>query len=81
MGITAEGEGNQAAVARLLDELRRLNRDLKVPTPKSYGIAEQRYHELLPVMASQALASGSPGNNPRVPSADEIIDLYKRVYA
>jgi alcohol dehydrogenase class IV len=81
MGVAAEGEGNQAAVARLLDELRLLNRDLKVPTPKSYGIAEERYHELLPVMASQALASGSPGNNPRVPSADEIIDLYKRVYA
>jgi alcohol dehydrogenase class IV len=81
MGVAAEGEGNQAAVARLLDELRLLNRDLKVPTPQSYGIAQERYDELLPVMASQALASGSPGNNPRVPSADEIIDLYKRVYA
>jgi len=81
MGIAAEGEGNQAAVARLLDELRALNQDLKVPTPKAYGIDERRYQELLPVMASQALASGSPGNNPRVPSADEIIDLYKRVYA
>jgi alcohol dehydrogenase class IV len=81
MGVAGEGEGNQAAVARLLDELRALNRDLKVPTPKAYGIEEERYLELLPVMASQALASGSPGNNPRVPSADEIIDLYKRVYA
>ncbi|HZB93417.1 MAG TPA: iron-containing alcohol dehydrogenase [Stellaceae bacterium] len=81
MGIAAEGEGNQAAVARLLDELRALNRDLKVPTPRDYGIAEERYRELLPVMASQALASGSPGNNPRVPTADEIIDLYQRVYA
>ena len=39
-----------------------------------------RYDELLPVMASQALASGSPANNPRVPSADEIIELYRRVY-
>jgi len=81
MGIAAEAEGNQAAVARLLDELRRLNSDLKVPTPREYGIEEQRYTELLPVMASQALSSGSPGNNPRVPSADEIVDLYKRVYA
>jgi alcohol dehydrogenase class IV len=81
MGIAGESEGNQAAVARLLDELRLLNRDLEVPTPKAYGIEERRYAELLPVMASQALASGSPGNNPRVPSADEIIDLYKRVYA
>ena len=40
-----------------------------------------RYAELMPVMASQALASGSPGNNPRVPTQDEIVELYKRVYA
>ena len=80
MGIAAESEGNQGAVARLLDELRALNDDLKVPTPKAYGIDEARYMELLPVMASQALASGSPGNNPRVPTADEIVDLYRRVY-
>jgi alcohol dehydrogenase class IV len=31
-------------------------------------------------MADQALASGSPGNNPRVPTADEIIQLYQKVY-
>ena len=31
--------------------------------------------------AEQALASGSPGNNPRVPSADEIVALYDQVWA
>jgi alcohol dehydrogenase class IV len=31
-------------------------------------------------MASQALASGSPANNPRVPTTDEIVELYRRVY-
>src|SRR5205085_2257495 len=80
MGVAEEGEGSQAAVARLVGELRRLNEDLKVPTPRAYGIERSRYDELLPLMASQALASGSPANNPRVPSADEIIDLYRRVY-
>jgi alcohol dehydrogenase class IV len=80
MGVAEVEEGSQAAVARLLDELRRLNEDLKVPTPRSWGIDAARYEELLPVMASQALASGSPGNNPRVPTSDEIIDLYRRVY-
>jgi alcohol dehydrogenase class IV len=80
MGVAEEGEGSQAAVARLLDELRRLNEDLKVPTPRVWGIDAQRYEELLPVMASQALASGSPGNNPRVPTGEEIIDLYRSVY-
>ncbi len=80
MGVAEEGEGSQGAVARLLDELRRLNVDLKVPSPKAYGIDRARYDELLPVMASQALASGSPANNPRVPTSDEIIELYRRVY-
>ena len=81
MGVAEEGEGSQAAVARLIDELRRLNEDLKVPSPQAYGIDRNRYDELLSTMASQALASGSPANNPRVPSQDEIMDLYRRVYA
>jgi alcohol dehydrogenase class IV len=80
MGVAEEDEGSQAAVARLLDELQRLNQDLKVPTPRAFGIDAGRYEALLPVMASQAIASGSPSNNPRVPSNDEIIDLYRRVY-
>ena len=81
MGVVGAEEGDQAAVARLLDELRRLNEDLKVPTPRSYGIEEKRWSSLLPTMAQQALASGSPGNNPRVPTAEEIVDLYKQVWA
>jgi alcohol dehydrogenase class IV len=80
MGVSEAGEGSQSAVARLIDELRRLNDDLKVPSPRAYGIDRARYDELLPVMASQALASGSPQNNPRVPSSEEIIELYRRVF-
>ena len=32
-------------------------------------------------MADQALASGSPANNPRVPEKAEIMALYRAVYA
>jgi len=32
-------------------------------------------------MAEQALASGSPANNPVVPSAEMMVGLYKEVYA
>ena len=80
MGVAVEGEGDQGAVARLLDELQRLNWDLEVPSPRDFGIDARRYEELLPIMAGQALASGSPANNPRVPTSDEIIELYRRVY-
>jgi alcohol dehydrogenase class IV len=80
MRLVDETEGNQGAVARLLDELRRINHDLQVPSPRDYGIDADRYEKLLPVMAGQALASGSPANNPRVPTEEEIISLYRRVY-
>jgi alcohol dehydrogenase class IV len=60
--------------------LRRLNRDLDVPSPRRWGIDAARWEELMPVMARQALASGSPANNPRVPNEAEIVELYRRVY-
>lgn len=81
MGVSDPGEGDQAAVARLVEALRDANRDLSVPTPKSYGIDEARWTELLPLMAEQALASGSPGNNPRIPDAATIQTLYRQAWA
>ncbi len=72
--------GDQAAVSALLEALAALNRDLTVPTPEAYGIDEARYLGLMERMAEQALASGSPGNNPRVPTADEIVTLYRAAY-
>ena len=81
MGVAGQEDGDDVATTKLLDALRRLNADLKVPGPKEYGIDEGRWFGLLPTMAEQALASGSPGNNPRVPSAEEIVALYRQVWA
>jgi alcohol dehydrogenase class IV len=81
MGLAAPDEGEQAAVARLIEALRDANRDLSVPTPKSYGVDEARWTELLPLMAKQALDSGSPGNNPRIPDLIEIQALYRAAWA
>ena len=38
------------------------------------------WFDSLELMAQQALASGSPENNPRVPTAGEIVELYRRVW-
>ena len=80
MGVAEDNEGSQAAVARLVDELRALNDDLKVPTPRAWGIDAERFQELLPGMAGPALGAGSPANNPRIPTSGEIIERYRRVY-
>ena len=57
-----------------------LNRDLKVPTPQAFGIAWADWEGAMDVMADQAIASGSPANNPRVPDKVEILTLYRQVF-
>ncbi|KQT87234.1 iron-containing alcohol dehydrogenase [Methylobacterium sp. Leaf466] len=80
MGLASEATDDAEAVARLVSELRQLNRDLEVPSPRAYGLDEGRWRALIPVMAEQALASGSPANNPRIPSAAEIATLYEQAW-
>lgn len=81
MGVADEAEGDQSAVARLLDELAALNRELEVPGPAAWGIDAARWAALVPTMCAQAAASGSPANNPRVPDSEEMAMLYAQVWA
>jgi alcohol dehydrogenase class IV len=81
MGVADDAEGDQAAVARLVEELAALNRELEVPGPAAWGIDAARWDALIPTMCTQAIASGSPANNPRVPDADEMAMLYAKIWA
>ncbi|NHN84560.1 iron-containing alcohol dehydrogenase [Acetobacter musti] len=81
MGVVAEGASDAAAGEALVEALRERNREIGVPTPQAYGLNVARWDNLLPLMAEQALASGSPANNPRVPTAEEVVALYRRVWA
>ena len=80
MGMAVEDDSDEQANEALLHELRALNDDLNVPTPEEWGIDRDRFMDLLPLMAQQALDSGSPGHNPRVPSQGEVVALYQQVY-
>ena len=80
MGLATASDSDAAAGAALLAELRALNEELRVPTPAAHGIPADTWARLLPTMAAQALASGSPANNPRVPDAAEIMELYRQAF-
>ena len=81
MQIVRDGDGNQGAVGKLIEELQCLNADLNVPSPPDYGIDAEKWESLIPTMAQQALASGSPANNPAIPTAAEIETLYRQVWS
>ena len=80
MGVARESDSDQIANEKLMDELNAINRELQVPTPREFGIDPEHFLNNLELMAEQALASGSPGNNPRVPSTDEIIEIYRQLW-
>ncbi len=80
MGIAGPADSSEAAVDKLADALFRRNKELQVPSPKKFGISETRYREVIPTMAAQAMASGSPQNNPRIPTVAEIEQIYQQVW-
>lgn len=80
LGVAADSDSDADAVKRLVGALVDLNAALDVPTPAACAIDAEEWESLIPVMARQALASGSPGNNPRVPDASEIEQLYREVW-
>jgi alcohol dehydrogenase class IV len=65
----------------LVEGLERLNTELGIPQLRdALRIDRSAFESHLQKMAEDALASGSPQNNPVVPSTDEIVDLYRSAW-
>ena len=77
-GWARDSDSDAVACRKLVEELVRLNDDLRVPRPSDLGHAGD--DAMFKPMAEQALASGSPQNNPRVPSAEDIVALYHEIW-
>ncbi len=80
MGAATQLDNNDEANQKLLIELCALNDELAVPSPQEFGIKRDEFFEVCQTMAEQALASGSPANNPIEPSIDEIITIYQGLW-
>ena len=80
MGLDVAGLSAAEAAQRAVAALVKLNADLQVPRLRDCNIPRDAFEKALPKMAADAIASGSPANNPRVPSAEEIVELYRQAY-
>lgn len=78
MKLATNNDTDAKACAKLVEGLRKLNQDLAVPSPSDLG--HRADDDMFSLMAEQAIASGSPGNNPRIPTADDIIGLYSETW-
>ncbi|MEV5650761.1 iron-containing alcohol dehydrogenase [Nocardia sp. NPDC052254] len=79
-GAAGDADSDATAARKLVAEIHRLCVDVEVPTPAGYGIDSTAWEGLIPLMAEQAIASGSPANNPVVPTSAQIEQLYTSIY-
>ena len=80
MGIAHIDDSNVLANEKLVKSLIEINRDLKVSTLAEFGVKKQYFDEVVQMMAEQALVSGSPANNPIVPTVEQMILLYQQLW-
>jgi alcohol dehydrogenase class IV len=81
MGEITEGLSVLDAAYLAADAVEGLNVDLKVPTLRELGVEEKKFNSIVEQMAVDAIASGSPGNNPRKATQGEIVELYRRAFS
>jgi len=80
IGCANHDDSDDVANQKLIDTLIEINRDLAVPSLAEFGISKSDFDQVVHTMAEQALASGSPSNNPIVPSLEQIITLYQQLW-
>lgn len=64
----------------VIQAVKALCRSLDIPNLQSYGIEEAAFNAAIPKMVDDAIASGSPANNPRIPTEEELAMLYKQAF-
>lgn len=80
MGEHVEGMSYTEASEKAVNAVKRLVKDLRIPTLRDLGVEKEKLTELSEQMAKDAINSGSPGNNPRQATIEEIVELYDMAY-
>ena len=78
MGEQTKGLTVDAAAKKTVEAAKRLNADLQIPSLRGLKIDEAKFEAVVGKMATDAIASGSPGNNPRIATPEEIVALYRK---
>ena len=81
MGYATDSDTDDAACAALVEGLKKLNSDLQIPRLGDVTKVDlATFDEKVVKMAEDGIASGSPGNNPVVPTTEEVVELYHKAW-
>ena len=80
MGAADEKTDDHEAAVAMAKEVARFCKALDVPTLEEKGVKKEEFFAQLDKMASDALESGSPQNTMRVPTKEDLIGIYKKLF-
>lgn len=75
LGVAGSGSDKEIAEAGA-KKVRDLIAYLEIPGLEKLGVSREKLDPVVGKMADDAIASGSPGNNPRIATKEEMIELY-----
>ena len=80
MGEPIDGLSPMRQADAAIVGVERLINDLQMPRLGEIGIDREKFETVADQMALDALASGSPANNPRQPTKEDIVALYSKCF-
>jgi alcohol dehydrogenase class IV len=81
MGYATDVDSDNVANEKFVAGLKKLNEDLQIPRLGEVCKVDLiAFDEKVLKMAKDSLASGSPNNNPVIPTEEQIIDLYHKAW-
>ena len=76
----SSAKDDETASREFVQAIGELLRDLNIESLHAYGVDAEDYRAVIPKMAADALASGSPANTIKELDTDDIVALYERAY-
>ncbi len=81
MGEPIDGLSPMKQADAAISAVERLVIDIQMPRLGEIGIDKGKFEQVIEQMAADAIASGSPANNPRQASQEEIVSLYRKCFS
>jgi alcohol dehydrogenase class IV len=81
LGENISGLSEIEAAERSVSAVKKLCSHIRVPQLKDLNIDENNYCQLVEKMAEDGMDSGTPKVNPRKPTIEDMVELYKKAYS
>lgn len=80
MGVASADTADEAAAESMVQEVTAFCKRVGIKTVSQLGVKRDDWYAQIDKMADDALESGSPQNTFRVPTKEQIIEIYQKLY-